>query len=171
MKTKLFIITTVLVINQAIMAQQASKTFDINIKEMPAIQMLYYEFIGSYDQSFNDFGQLMGYMQQNKISMGKHSLGIFYDDPENVAPEKLKSEIGFMTTEKVKGSQKYKYKEIPAGKAVTVKYSSMDEILPAYKAISEYIDNKQLTTAPYSVELYYSNDPNIVDAEIVFYIK
>lgn len=171
MKTRFLLIASVLFLNHSIMAQKTNESFDVQIKEIPAIQMVYYEFTGPYDQSFNDFGKLMGYMQQNKIEMGKHSLGVFYDDPESVSPDKLRSEIGFLVTKKTEGNKIYKYKEIPAGKAITVKYTSMEEIMPAYKAISDYISKKKIETAPYSVELYYSNDPTVMDAEIVFYLK
>jgi effector-binding domain-containing protein len=132
--------------------------------------MVYYEFTGPYEQSFNEFGQLMSYIQQNNIPMGPYSLGIYYDDPATVSADKLRSEIGFAVSQKAEPTGKYKFKTIPAGKAVATKYSSMAEIMPAYEKISKYIMDNGIKTAPYAIEIYYGSDPNVIDAEILFLI-
>lgn len=152
--------------------QENKSKFEISVRTVDKIQMVYYDFTGPYDKSFSDFGQLMAFIQKNSIQLGQFSLGIYYDDPAVVSENKLRSKIGMavLSDSEIKSS-KYKYKEIPAGKAVTVRYKSMDDIMPAYSAISEYVANNNLLTENYSVELYYGQDPNTIDAEILFYIK
>ena len=147
------------------------KEFDVKIREMEEIQMIYYSFIGPYMQSYDDFPKLMAHIQQNGISMGPYSLGVYYDDPEKVPENELRSEIGFMVSEKATETKNYKYKKIPAGTAVSVKYKSMEEIYPAYKAIAAYIEKEGLKTEGFSVEIYYSMDPHIVDTEILMLLK
>jgi DNA gyrase inhibitor GyrI len=149
----------------------ATNKFQVCIKDVPEMNIIYYSFTGPYDQSFNDFGNLMAYIQQNKIPMGAHALGIFYDDPSSVSADKLRSEAGFMITKKVEVSGNYKFKTLPAGKAVSVRYKSMNDIMMAYQAIGKYIAEKGIKTEPYSFEIYYSSDPTVIDAEILMFIK
>jgi effector-binding domain-containing protein len=153
-------------------SQEKDTKFDISIRKVEEIHMVYYDFTGPYDKSFTDFGQLMAFVQKENIEMGPFSLGIFYDDPAVVDKTKLRSKIGIAVTSNAEfKSEKFNYKKIPAGKAITVRYKSMEDIMPAYTAISEYIASNNLKTENYSVELYYGNDPNSIDAEILFYIK
>lgn len=174
MKTKLITTLAIAVFCSVILTAQTEKTmekFKPEIRDVNEIHMIYYDFTGPYDQSFNAFGELMQFIQTNQLPMGPQSLGIFYDDPEKVPANELRSEIGFMLTKAVEGTDKYKYKKIEATKAVSVRYTSMDDIYPAYTAISNYIIENNLNTAPYSIEIYYSADPNVVDAEILMLIK
>jgi effector-binding domain-containing protein len=157
------------------MAQQNPTTpateFKIEIREMDEIHMVYYNYTGSYQHCFDDFPKLMAYIQQNNIPMGKYSLGLFYDDPDTVPEEKLRSEPGYMVQGPVKTSGIYKYKKIPASKVVSTRYKSMDQIMPAYAAIGKYIAENKLETQEHSMEIYYSYDETTVDAEIVFFLK
>lgn len=150
--------------------QEKSKAFKPTIRDVEEIQMIYYTHIGPYMESFNDYGRLMAHIQSNNIAMGPYGLGIFYDDPELVPENKLRSEIGIMVTAPFKETEMYKFKKIPAGKAVSVRYTSMQDIYPAYNALAKFIDEKKLKTEEYSIEIYYSSDPNIVDAEILMMI-
>lgn len=151
--------------------QDDTEKFKVTIRDVDKIQMVYYEFTGPYEQSFSEFGQLMSFVKENNLAMDKFSLGIFKDDPEFTPADKLRSEIGLAITSKTKiDLTKYKYKEIPAGKAVTVKYKSMDEIMPAYKAIEDYIKSNNIKTENFSVELYFGQDPADMVSEILFYI-
>lgn len=150
---------------------ETSKTFEIEIKELPEMHLVYYEFTGAYPAAMEKFEDLMKYLMANSIALGPHSMGIFYDDPAVVPENELRSEIGFLVNGPVEVSDGYKYKKIEACKAVCTKYTSMEEIMAAYGEISGYIVENKLDTAPYSMELYYGNDPNVIDAEIAFTIK
>ena len=173
MKTKIFI-TVLLAISSLVLTAQTKesmKNFEPTIREVEDIHMLYYSFTGPYMQTFNDFGQLMGHIQSNKLPMGPYSLGVYYDDPAVVPENELRSEAGFMVTSSVEETEQFKYKKISGGKAVSVKYKSMDDIYPAYEAISKYISDNNLETENFSIEIYYSSDPSVVDAEILWMIK
>jgi effector-binding domain-containing protein len=161
-----------LVSSFSLFGQEKKSTFEVSIRNVDKIQMVYYEFTGPYDQSFNEFGNLIAFIQQNNVQLEAFSLGIFLDDPEVVPGNELRSKIGHAIGSNPDfKSDTYKFKEIPAGKAVSVRYKSMEEIMPAYQAISKYIMDNNLKTEPYSVELYFGQDPNTLDAEILFYLK
>jgi effector-binding domain-containing protein len=175
MKTKTLIAVFALALSQLLTAQEHQlpneKEFNVYIRTCEAIPFIYYEHKGPYNEAFNNFGQLMKYIQQNNIATGAFSVGIYYDDPSTVAPELLRSEAGFSIKQPVKETEMFKCKTVPSGKAVCVRYTSMDEIVPAYEALEKYISENQLKTAPYSIELYYGNDPTKIDAEILMFIQ
>ncbi len=150
---------------------KTTSDFKIEIRELNEIHMVYYEFKGPYQDSYNEFGKFMEYVQKKGLPMGQYPLSIFYDDPEKVPAEELRSEPGHMVLGPVEVSDGYKYKKIPASKGVSVRYRSMDEIMPAYKAIAEYLEKNNINAEEFSLEIYYSYDANIIDAEILFLIN
>jgi effector-binding domain-containing protein len=174
MKTKIFFTLFVLSLTLMAMAQEEKSLchdkLEVSIRDVDEIHMVYYKFTGPYMNSFNDFGKLMEYLKTNEIPMGPHALGIFYDDPAQVPEDQLRSEAGFMIQGKAEIADGFYYRNIPATKAVTVKYKSIEDIMPAYEAIAKYLQEKEIKTVPYSIEIYYSTDPNVVDAEILFLI-
>jgi effector-binding domain-containing protein len=166
MKPKILTTLSLTLIILSTMNAQTQPQVEVKVKKMDEIHLVCYAFTGPYQQSFNDFPKLMGYIQSKKLPMGPYSLGIYYDDPQQVPADQLKSEVGFMVTKKADVETPYKYKKLEGVKAVTAKYTSMEGIMPAYQAIAAYVAENKLKTAPYSVEIYYSYDETNVDAEI-----
>lgn len=174
MKTKCFFTLLLMSLLTIAMAQEKSSNeekFKVQVRDVDEIHMVYYKFTGPYMNSFNDFGKLMEYLKTNEIPMGPHVLGVFYDDPAQIPEDKLRSEAGFMVQEEVEVGDGFFYKKIPTGKAVTAKYHSMEEITPAYEAVGKYIVDNEIKTVPYSIEIYYSTNPNVMDGEILFLIE
>ena len=152
-------------------AQSGNKEFPVEEKDIETFNFLYYEFTGPYDKSFGDFTAMMGFINEKGVEIAGFALGIFYDNPEEVAPEKCRSEIGIMVKSCEGDFGPYKCKTVEGGKAVVTNYKSMEDIMGAYTAVSKYIMEKGLQTEPYSMEFYKSSDPNVVDADIVFMLK
>lgn len=154
------------------MAQEKNMTdFKVEIKDVEDIHMVYYEYTGPYQKSFNDFGNLMAYLGKNNIPLGAYSLGIFYDDPATVPENELRSEAGYSVQKAVNVTEGYKFKTIPASKALSVRYNSVEEIMLAYGALSEYIAEHKIKTKPFSLEIYHSYEKNYLDAEILFLVE
>lgn len=145
---------------------KSQETIKVEVKNLPEMNVVYYEHTGAYDQSFNNFSQLMEYIQKKQLPTGASSIGIFKDDPKQVSAEDLRSEIGFLLTKEVSVEAPYKFKKLKACKAVSAKYTNMEQIMVAYQAIAEYIAKNNLKTGEFSIELYYGNDETTVDAEI-----
>jgi effector-binding domain-containing protein len=152
-------------------AEKAKNNFKVTVRNMEDIHMIYYEFTGPYMNSFNDFGKLMEYVQANNIPVGQNTLGVYYDDPEQVPEDQLRSEIGYVLTDKAEATGDYKYKKIDACKALSVWYYSMEEIMPAYNAIGKYAEDNNVEIVGYSIEIYHGFDPEEMKAEILMPIK
>ena len=152
-------------------SRDKQKAFEVKVKEVDGFHMVYYEFKGPYDQAFGEFMALMEYLANNNIEMGPNALGIFYDDPEETAAEELKSDVGFMVKGPAPSGERFKYKKVDGFKAVSVKYYSMADIQKAYEVLGKYIVESDLVPTGPAYEIYYSNDPNVVDTEILMPVE
>lgn len=161
---------TLSVMAQVSEQQIASYPFKAETKKIEPFQYLYYEYKGAYMNAFTAFPQLVEYIENEKIETDLYSLGVYYDDPSQVAENDLRSEIGMMVKEKVK-SDRYKCKKVEGFKAATIRYNNMAEIQTAYAALAKYMQEKNLTPVGPSYEFYYSYDENNIDAEIIFPVK
>ena len=172
-KTCVLILTffTVSVMAQVSEEKIADYPYKAEVKQIEPFQYLYYEYKGSYMNAFMAFPKLMEYIESERIEMGLYSLGVYYDDPAEVAENELRSEIGMMIKEKVKGNDMYKFKKVDGFKAATIKYSDMSEIQTAYAVLVKYMQSKNLTPIGPAYEIYYSYDENNIDTEIVFPVK
>lgn len=150
--------------------QIASYPYKAEIKEIEPFQYLYYEYKGSYMEAFTAFPQLAEYIENENIETNKYSLGVYYDDPSQVAENDLRSEIGMMVKQKVK-SDRFKYKKVDGFKAATIRYKNIDEIQTAYAVLSKYMQEKKLTPVGPAFEFYYTYNENNIDAEIIFPVK
>lgn len=175
MKTNIAFLIIATFLTQLIMAQETKvktkEDFKVEIRELDDIHMVYYEYKGSYHKAFDDFGKLMEYIQKEQLPVGAHALAVYYDDPNIVAEEKLRSEPGYMVQGPVEVSDGFKYKKISGAKAVCSHYNSMEEIVLAYEAIGEYIAKENLQTQEFALEIYYNLEPETYDGEILFLIK
>lgn len=172
MKTLIISLSIGFLLIGGINAQDTTKTcspkFDVQIKNIESFNMLYYEFTGPYEQAYNSFQTLMDFMAQNNIGMGSSAVGIYYDDPQVVAADKLRSEVGYTTINAVDSAGNFKFKKVEAYKAVCVKYTSMADMMGAYGAIMEYITKNNITIIGPAYEFYYDMyGPNPI-SEIAF---
>ncbi len=152
-------------------AEKTKNSFEVTVKTIDDIHMIYYKFKGPYMNSFNDFGKLMEYVQANNVPVAQNTLGVYYDDPEQVPEDQLRSEVGYILTDKTEETGNYKYKKIDGCKALSVWYYSMDEIMPAYEAIGKYAEENDVEIEGYSIEIYHGFDPEEIKAEILMPIK
>ncbi|MBN1180948.1 MAG: GyrI-like domain-containing protein [Bacteroidales bacterium] len=173
MRTKHLLLSICAMIALSLAAQDGGKqkAFEAKVREVDGFHMVYYEFKGPYDQAFGEFMSLMEYLASNNIEMGPNALGIFYDDPQDVAPENLRSDVGFMVKSPAPSGEKFKYKKVEGFKAVSVKYYSMEDIQKAYESLGEYLVQSDLTPKGPAYEIYYSSDPNVVDTEILMPVE
>ncbi|MCG8700123.1 MAG: GyrI-like domain-containing protein [Bacteroidales bacterium] len=169
MKTKTLL--SVLLMFVAMGIVKAQNSFNVEIKEVKSFDMLYYDFTGPYPNAYQDFGKLMAYIGENNIKTGPYSVGLYFDDPKTVAEDKLRSQVGHMIVGKSATNEVFKTKTVRSGKAVSVTYHNMSEIMDAYEALGGYILDKGLKTEGFSIEVYKSQDPAKMETEILMLLK
>ena len=148
-----------------------TKKMEVKIRNVESFEIIYYEFTGSYKDAFSEYEHLMNFVKENNVTMGPYYVGVYFDNPEEVPENELKSWPGHMVSGKFKENETYKYKKYKACKAVSVTYNTMEEIMLAYAALGKYVQENNIDTEPYSIEVYKSEDPKNMDAEILMFIK
>lgn len=89
-----------------------------NVDSMKAVCMSH---SGPYEEIGGAWKELMDWvMPKNLIDSATKFIGVYYDNPEEVAPEKLRSEACMTVSAEVPVEGKVKYKEIEAGKCAVV---------------------------------------------------
>jgi len=143
--------------------------FPVTEKTIEGFHFVYYEFTGSYQKAFEQFGTLVAYLKKNEIETTPYSVGIYLDNPQMTEPEKLRSEIGFMVKNAVKTNGIYKYKKVNGFKAISTFYNSMKEIQGAWDSLGKYMKLKKLMPAGPGYEFYKTNkDTSKISAECLF---
>lgn len=146
--------------------------FPVSVKDVEGFHFVYYEFTGPYQKSFEQFGSFMAYLKKNNIKTGPYSVGIYLDNPQKTAPEKCRSEIGFMVQGPVKTAGLYKYKKVDGFKAISTFYRSMMDIQGAWDALVKYLATNNLIMVGPAYEFYETHkDPSVISAECLFPIK
>ncbi|MBN2087648.1 GyrI-like domain-containing protein [Candidatus Peregrinibacteria bacterium] len=138
---------------------------DINVveKEVGPYIFAYEDFVGDYAKTGPVFDEINDNLLLNGVETSQ-GLGIYYDDPEVVMKENLKSRVGAIVSEEqafqIDGrGLKHKIMTVDKFNAVTVEFplknmlSIIIGVKKAYPALSDYMDMKGYKNAP-AYEIY-----------------
>lgn len=104
MKRANFLLTFVLLTSVLIFTLPAATAFDETGVEIKTVQPFAYcciHHVGPFTEIENVISQLFPVMQSQNIFPGSAMIGVYYSDPQVVAPENLEWEIGFPCTAQV----------------------------------------------------------------------
>ncbi len=133
----------------------------------------YIDFIGPYDQVPWDelMPRLYGWAGGQKVIPGFHPMGIYFDDPKQVPPEKLRSEIVITFKGEAKESGGIKIRHMPAQKVAAMSFKGPGtEFTKAYGEMEEWIEGKGYRVSGPCIEIY-SKKPEMVDGIMILYSK
>lgn len=133
-------------------------------QDIEAMTIVYKEHRGQY----YEVGPTMDEVYDGLMEMGIETykgVGIYYGDPDEVAPEDLHSDVGSILEEgdldKVEQiKEKFSVTEIPAQKALVVKFpmntmlSYMIAPMRVYPAFSEYLEARGIPEPETGIEIY-----------------
>jgi AraC family transcriptional regulator len=115
--------------------------------------------------------RLYGWAKEQKVMPGFYPLGIYYDDPTQVPPEKCRSEIGITFKGQAKEASGIKIKHMPAQKVVTMSFKGPGtEYSKAYEEMGKWIDGKGYHVSGPCIEIY-SKKPEMIDGVMILYSK
>ena len=133
----------------------------------------YIEFMGPYDKVPWDelVPKLYGWAKMQKVMPGFFPLGIYYDDPKQVPPEKCRSEIGITFKGQAKEAGDIRIKHLPAQKVAAVSFKGPgSEYQKAYCELEEWIAGKEYQVCGPCIEVY-SKKPEMIDGVLILYSK
>ena len=136
------------------------KPYEILIKTTEKMTVLYLEHVGPYDQ----VGPLCAQLGQHAAVKGLagNMVGIYYDDPDMVPAESLRSEVGIVVPEGTMPDSGYGVQEIPAQKVVYAVFKGpYEEIAREYPYIMKWMGEKGYKMSGPVIEIYLEAGPNV----------
>ena len=142
------------------------------IKQFPKMRVAYVTMIGPYGESTEQgFGKLFAWLDANRIQPLGAPIGIFYDDPSKVAPEKMRSELCVPVAPDVLGSGEVQVKEIGGAKVATIMYQGDQNIGPAYNEVYDWLRAQGYRDSGAPMETYFTQPPEEIRAEVAVPIE
>jgi effector-binding domain-containing protein len=143
------------------------------IEDRKENDLAYIEFVGQYDKVPWDelIPKLFEWAKVQKVMPGFFPLGIYYDDPKLVTPEKCRSEVGITFKGHAIEADGIKIKHLPAQKMATVSFKGPgSEYHKAYRGLQEWIEGKGHQVCGPCIEVY-SKRPEIIDGVMILHSK
>lgn len=144
--------------------KEYSTMYDVKIMELEAIDLMGYKHQGDYMQIGLVFEKLFVYAASHQLIENKtRSIGIYYDDPQSVAPDKLRSMACITNKQEADLAEANELERIiiPKGRYATVLFKgSYAELEKPYNwFFGEWLPNSGYEAADFPPFEEYLNDP------------
>ena len=122
---------------------------------------------GPYEAMGNELGRLFAWLEKNGITMLGAPFGVYYDNPEKVAPESTRYEVGVQVMAHVEveaesGVELKRWGGFTVAKALYV--GPYEKVVPTYHALQAWVNSNEYFIAGPSIE-WYQNSPMEVPPE------
>ncbi len=147
--------------------KKAKKEPQISVKRVESLTVAYASHKGPYEAMPEVFQKVMGWIQEEGLQMAGPPMGVYYNDPGEVAPEELLWEVQWPIVPKEgkegKGEVKVKTTE-PMEVAFTIHRGAYDQVGQAYTRLEKWIEENDYGIGGPARSIYL-NDPNSVPPE------
>ncbi|MCK4353214.1 GyrI-like domain-containing protein [candidate division WOR-3 bacterium] len=135
---------------------------EIMLKKVAPCKAVVIEGQGPYDKVGPIFRELFEWLSKKGLKPAGPSFGIYYDNPDEVPPEKCRYKICFPieipvspTGGEIAGDERVKLKDIPGAEmACIAHYGSYSKIGPVWGKLCEWIDREGYNWAGPGREVY-----------------
>ena len=116
---------------------------DLKFEKAAQTKVAYVQLIGPYENWGKGIMELKDWLKSQHAEIAGKPIALFYDNPTETPPEKLRSDACFPIAGDIKPSGKFQIKDLPAGEiAVTKHTGSPDEYTRTYGAFLEGLLNQ-----------------------------
>jgi len=138
------------------------------IKHFPKRRVAFVSETGPWRESIQrGFGRLFTWLGTHQVQPIGSSLGIFYDDPAKVAPDKLRSDLCVPVADDVIGSGEVHVKDLGGFEAATIQYQGDANIMRAYNEVYDWLHAQGYRDAGAPIEVYLSQPGEELRAEVI----
>ncbi len=144
---------------------------EVEVKERKACKIAYIEHLGDYGSIPYEkyISQLYSWAKEKKVMPGFLPMGIFYDNPSKVPPEKCRGEIAIQIMGDAKPDKNVKVRELPSMKVAVFKHKAPAEDYPeSYRKLSAWITQNGYEWVGPAIEVY-TKKPKVVGGETILY--
>ncbi len=128
-------------------------------REVPAATVASISEQGPYGEMGNVTGELYGWLSSKGIEPVGLPFGIYYDDPNEVAPQDLRYKVCIPISQDIEGDERVTIETIPAITAATIIHKGpYSEVGSAWGKLATWVENKGYQFEGTGREVYL-NDP------------
>lgn len=153
-------------------SREEVKISEITVKKVEATRVAAINEQGPYEEMGKVLAELYGWLSDKGIQPAGPPFGIFYDDPSEVAPEKLRYKICFPLSQNIQGDDRIKIETIPAIEAASIIHKGpYSEVGPAWEKLSKWIEKEGYQWAGAGREIYLNDPENTPEDELLTEIQ
>ena len=145
----------------------------VKLESRKATKLAYIKHQGPYDKvPWEDYiKRLYGWAKAQEVMPGFYPMAIYFDSPQEVPAEKLRSHIGITFKGNGKGEGGVKTRKIPSMTVATIPHKGpATELKKTYQKLFEWLEKKgyRMCGPPHEI---YSKKPRTVRSVTILYAK
>jgi len=145
---------------------------EVKLKKTKPMQVATTTHVGSYTEIGRLYGEIAKWLGQKRLRITGPPFGWFYDDPEEVPTEKLRSEVGFPFKGEAKPEGNINIKKVPAQEVLSIVHKGpYREVGTAYAALFQYAEEKGFAPLGCPMEIYLNDPAKVPESELLTEIQ
>jgi len=141
---------------------------EVKLKKTQPMRVAVISHVGSYTQVGKLYGEIARWLAQKRSMITGPPFGWFYDNPEEMPENKLRSEVGFPFKGEAKSEGNIKIKDIPAQEALsTIHKGPYREVGPSYTALFQCAREKGYIPVGCPMEIYLNDPAKVPQSELL----
>lgn len=145
---------------------------EVKLKKTEQMQVAVISHVGPYSEAGRHYGEIAKWLREKQLAITGPPLGWFYDNPEEVPAQKLRSDVGFPFKGEAKPEDKIKIKKIPAQDVLyTIHKGPYREVGPSYTTLYQYAKEKGYIPIGCPIEIYLNDPAKVRESELLTEIQ
>jgi len=145
---------------------------EVELKKTKQMQVATISHVGPYGEIGKLYEEIARWLRKKQLKITGPPFGWFYDNPEEVPANILRSEVGFLFEGEAKPEGNIKIKKIPSKEVLyTVHKGPYREVGHAYAAIFRYANEKGYIPAECPMEIYLNDPSKVPESELLTEIQ
>jgi len=141
---------------------------EVKLKKTEPMQIATISHVGPYGEVGKLYQEIAKWLRQKQLKVTGPPLGWFYDNPEKVPANKLRSEVGIPFIGEAKPEDKIKIKKVPAQEVLyTLHKGPYSEVGPAYGALFQHASEKGYIPLGCPMEIYLNDPSKVKESELL----
>jgi len=145
---------------------------EVKLKKTESMQAATISHVGPYSEISKLYQEIAKWLRQKQLKITGPPFGWFYDNPEKVPANKLRSEVGFPFKGEAKPEGNIKIKKIPAQEVLyTTHKGPYREVGPAYATLFQHAKEKGCIPQGCPMEIYLNDPAKVPESELLTEIQ
>ena len=141
---------------------------EVRLKKTELLRVATISHVGPYSDAGKLYEEIVKWLRQKRLKITGPPFGWFYDNPEEVQANKLRSEVGFPFRGEAKPDRRISIKEVPAQEVLsTIHKGPYREVGPAYATLFQYAKEKGYIPQGCPMEIYLNDPAKIPESELL----